>query len=69
VDTFCVAWTRLEAYAKAITDGLGGNAAAARCCPVRSFRLGGDLVVALAESGQTPRKLRTFGMRAGEVAT
>jgi 4'-phosphopantetheinyl transferase len=67
-ETFFVAWTRLEAYAKAFTGGLGGEPApvprgTAQRCHVRSFRIGADLVGSLAEGGEAPRALLAFDAR------
>ena len=65
---FCIAWTRLEAYAKACTNGLGGSDTGTGRCHVRSFVLTADLVCSLAEAGAQPRALRTFDLGRAAVA-
>jgi len=56
---FYVAWTRLEAYAKACANGLTGlrnsYAAAASRTWMSSFSLSEDFIGALAETGRPPR--------------
>jgi 4'-phosphopantetheinyl transferase len=64
-ETFCVAWTRLEAYAKAFTDGLAGASSASAIglpegCRPRSFRVDEELVGSLVKGGAVLRQLSAF---------
>ncbi|HEY1479226.1 MAG TPA: hypothetical protein VGF46_04320 [Gaiellales bacterium] len=63
-ETFCVAWTRLEAYAKACSGGLAGLAAQQPVddpdCLVRSFRVSADLIGSVVAEGRGARVLHAF---------
>lgn len=71
---FCVAWTRLEAYAKAFTGGLRADRDPPlarnemRWRQVRSFSIPGGYVASLAEDGRQPRRLVAFDTQPAAVA-
>jgi 4'-phosphopantetheinyl transferase len=61
-EAFYLAWTRLEAYAKALTGGLAAITPWTRpcACQLRSFRVGGEVVGSVVTGGSRRRTLRTF---------
>ena len=61
-EAFSLAWTRLEAYAKALTGGLAAIAPGSEplACRVRSFRAGDSIVGSVVTGGTPRRALRMF---------
>jgi 4'-phosphopantetheinyl transferase len=68
-ESFYLAWTRLEAYAKALTGGLAAITTGTEplACRLRSFRLGGEVVGSVVTGGTLRRTLRTFAAAPLEV--
>jgi 4'-phosphopantetheinyl transferase len=68
-ESFYLAWTRLEAYAKALTGGLAAITTATETlpCRLRSFRVGDEVVGSVVTGGTLRPTLRTFAAAPLEV--